>query len=92
MTTSHSLVTLNNTTAINLTDGYDFGFDITIQNLDNAAFVYIGGSDVSSSSFGYKLNPGNAFSVSLSGEDDLYAISSSSSQIAVLKLTLVGKK
>lgn len=90
--TTHAIVTLNSSTAVNLTSGYDSGFDITIQNIDNAAFVYIGGIDVSSSNFGYKLNPGNAFSVSLSGEDDLYAISSSSSQIAVLKLTLVGNR
>lgn len=92
MTTSHSIVTLNSSTATNLTSGYDSGFDITVQNLDNSAFVYVGGYDVSTTSFGYRIDPNNAFSVQLSGEDDLYVISSGSSQIAVLQFTLVGKK
>ena len=88
--TQHSLTTLSNSSATLLTpNGIHSGLDITIQNVHASAIVYIGGEGVTSSNYGYRISPSNAWSIELSGLDSLYAISNTDqSQIAVLKTSL----
>ena len=87
--TIHNLVTLSNTTATNVTAGADYGFDITVQNVNTSGNIYIGGEGVTSSNYGFVLTPGQAFSIELSGQDDLYLIGSTSGlSAAVLKFNL----
>jgi hypothetical protein len=63
--------------------------DITIQNTDESAYVYLGGIGVTTSDYGYRLAPGAAWSVELSGQDPIYAITdTNNSKIAVLKTGL----
>jgi hypothetical protein len=88
--TIHSLTTLSNTTATLLTpSGLHSGMDITIQNTHASAIVYIGGAGVTSSNYGYRISPNNAWSIELSGKDALYAVSDTNgSAVAVLKTSL----
>ena len=62
------------------------GVDITIQNVDAAANIYIGSSTVSTMDYGYKLAAGQAISFVLKSNDDLYAITDTapSSNVAIL--------
>jgi hypothetical protein len=63
--------------------------DITIQNIDDSAYVYIGGEGVTASDYGYRITPGSAFSIELPGRDALYAISNvNSSKVSILKTGL----
>jgi hypothetical protein len=63
--------------------------DITIQNISDENFVYIGGEDVNPEDFGYRLNPGSAISFELPGKDSLYAIADADETlVAVLKTNL----
>jgi hypothetical protein len=89
MAVTHNLITLNNTTAtpVSLT-GNHAGRDITIQNVSSSATVYLGAEGVTTSNYGYKLAPNTAWSVELKAGDALYAISSASSNVAVLQLGL----
>ena len=88
--TTHSLTTLSSSTATRLTPlGLHSGMDITIQNVHESAVVYIGGEGVTSSNYGYRLNPGLAISFELPGRDALYAVSNTNnSKVAVLKTNL----
>ena len=88
--TQHSLTTLSNSSATLLTpSGTHSGLDITIQNVNASAIVYIGGIGVSSTNYGYRLDPATAFSIELSGRDALYAITDTNgSKVAVLKSNL----
>jgi hypothetical protein len=88
--TQHSLTTLSNTTATLLTpNGTHSGLDVTIQNIDASAIVYIGGEGVTSSSYGYRLSAGSAWSIELSGKDAIYAITNTNgSKVAVLTTSL----
>jgi hypothetical protein len=88
--TQHSLTTLSNTSATRLTPiGLHSGMDITIQNIHASAIVYLGGIGVTSSSYGYRLAPGAAWSVELASKDALYAITSiNGSTIALMTLGL----
>jgi hypothetical protein len=88
--TQHALTTLSNTEDTRITpNGVHSGLDITIQNTDGSAYVYLGGEGVTASDYGYRLAPGAAWSVELPGTDALYAITdTNNSKIAVLKTGL----
>jgi hypothetical protein len=90
MAVTHNLVTLNNSTATAVSvTGQHAGRDITVQNISDTANVYLGGDEVSTSNYGYKILPGSAWSVELRSGEVLYAVSSaSSSQVAVIQLGL----
>jgi hypothetical protein len=71
----HELHVLSNVTETRLTpNGIHSGMDITLQNVNETGFVYIGGEGVTSASYGYRIPAGHAWSVELSGQDALYAI------------------
>jgi hypothetical protein len=86
----HSLKTLSTSTPTLLSPaGTHSGVDITIQNVDASAYVYLGGEEVSSTNYGYRISPGHAISIELQGKDSLYAVSSTNSiNAAVLMANL----
>jgi len=88
--TTHSLTTLSSSSATRLTpNGLHSGMDITIQNTDGSAYVYIGAEGVTALNYGYRLAPGAAWSIELAGVDSLYAITdTNNSKVAVLKTSL----
>ena len=88
--TLHAHTTLSSTSATRLTpNGLHSGMDITIQNIHASAYVYLGGEGVTASVYGYRLDPGAAFSIELPGQDALYAISTvNSSKVAILQTGL----
>ena len=90
MATQHGLTALSNVTAtLVTTPGIHSGADVTIQNVDETAIVYLGGEGVTSTDYGFKLTAGAAWSVELSGNDHIYAISdTNASEVAVLKVNL----
>jgi hypothetical protein len=90
MSTRHELVTLSNLTATRITpEGLHSGMDITIQNVNETAYVYVGAQNVLTTSYGYRIAPGHAISWELPGTDSLYLISdTNNSKVAVLKTNL----
>ena len=91
MATYHEIVTLSNTTPVELTpEGkVHSGLDLTVQNSDEEAIVYLGAEDVSSTSYGFKLLPGAGFSIELNPRDVLYGISDTDdSEVALLRVLL----
>lgn len=88
---THSLITLSNTTATALTpNGTHSGIDITIQNVNESGYIYIGAtSTVSSTDYGFRIMPNHAISFELPGNDDLFAIAQTDGlKIAVIKTSL----
>lgn len=88
--TEHSVITLSDSTATRLTpNGIHSGMDITIQNINAAGYIYIGGEGLTSSSFGYRIAPDHAISFELPGRDFLYALASEDAMnIAVITTNL----
>ena len=86
-----SLVTLSNTTPTRLTpNGKHSGIDITLQNVNDAGYIYIGGTDtISSTNYGFRIMPNHSISIELNGNDAIYAVSSvNGMSLAVLKARL----
>jgi len=90
----HSLITLSSSSPTRVsTKALHSGEDITIQNVDSDAVVYLGSEDVSSTNYGFVLNPGAAWSVELPPKNEIYAISGTSgSKVAVIKVSLEYQK
>ena len=88
--TQHYLHTLDGENELRITPlNQHSGMDITIQNVNSEGYVYIGGSDVSSTNYGYRINPDTSFSVELPAYDEIWAVSSvNGSQIAKLSFNL----
>lgn len=51
------------------------GKDVTIQNNNASAMVFIGGPEVSTSDYGFKLIPGTAISFNLDPKENVYGAS-----------------
>lgn len=88
--TQQNIYTLSDTTATRITpNGTHSGMDITIQNINDSGYIYIGTSDVTSSAFGYRLLPNHAWSIELPGYDDLWLIAEADGmEAAVLRTSL----
>jgi hypothetical protein len=80
MTLLHNLITLNTSTPVMLTTTVaqegDYGreLDVSIQNLHSSHFVFIGDSSVSTSSYGFRIDPGQTFTATLNTQDEIYAV------------------
>lgn len=67
------------------------GRDVTIQNNNATALIYIGGEGVTSTSYGFKIVPGAAISFELDGEDSIWAVSNSSGvDVHIMRVRLEG--
>lgn len=88
--TEHALITLSNTTATRLVpNGVHSGMDITLQNVNDEGYIYIGGENVTSSNYGFRIIPGHAISFELPPKDALFAISSiNSMKLAKIQIGL----
>jgi len=89
--TQHELVTLSNTSATRLTPiGLHSGMDITIQNVNDSGYIYLGGdSNISSTDYGFRILPNHSISFELPTPDALYAIASTNNiKIAIIKTGL----
>jgi hypothetical protein len=90
----HRVVQLNNTTPVRLTpNGKHGGMDITLQNVNDSGYIYLGGTEtLSSTNYGYRILPNHAISFELPGSDALYAIASSSMNLAIIETGLESQK
>jgi hypothetical protein len=63
--------------------------DITLQNVNDAGYIYIGGNDtVSSANYGFRIMPNHSISFELPSADALYAIGSTTMNLALMQTGL----
>ena len=88
--TTHAIVTLSDITATQISPyGTHSGVDITIQNINESGYVYVGGEGVTTSNYGYRIAPSSAISFELSGRDSLFLVASTNDlEAAVITMGL----
>lgn len=94
MALAHKVVALNSTTPTMLTnapsdsDFYARKITISIQNLDSTHFVFVGSLNVSTASYGLRIDPGNIVALSdINPSEEVFAISDSGTpNVAVLQV------
>lgn len=76
----HSLKALSTTVPVELTieDSINGTNTFIVQNVSETEYIYIGNNTVSSSNFGFKIYPKQAFTVELRPNDKVYAVGSAS--------------
>ena len=85
MSLSHRMFTLSdtNTTMVTVPPAeekeYALMLTISIQNLSSDRYVLLGDDSITTSSYGFRLDPGQVFSADLNPSNDLYAICDSDS-------------
>jgi len=84
----HAIKTLSTTEPIELTinDNINGVSTLVVQNISDTNSVYIGGSSVSSADYGFIIYPKQAFTVELRPFDRIYAVGSSSFNIACMSI------
>ena len=90
MATFHELLTLSDSTQTELSPGINHsGLDVTVQNVDEAANLFIGGTGVTATDYGFKLVPGAGVSFELNPRDQLFIISDvDGSEAALIRIFL----
>ena len=91
MSVTHARVAINATTPVQVTptdDDANVSCTLQVQNLGESA-VYLGGTGLTSTSYGVSIVPGGAVTIDvLAPKDEVYALSASgNSYVAVLKVT-----
>jgi hypothetical protein len=87
--TTHAIVAINNATPTLVSpNGTHSGCDITVQNINESGYVYVGGAGVTTTSYGYRVSPNTAISFELPGYDAIYLIGSTTLNAAVLTMGL----
>lgn len=86
MQTRHKIISLSTSSPSALTyeDTIQSSYTLIVQNNNNSGYVYVGASDVSTSSYGYKIYPGQGLTVELSAFNRIYAVSSNGGMTASL--------
>lgn len=93
MATTHDFYTLSSSAAARLTPATaSSGYQITVQNVSQSGYVYLGSEDVSPTSYGFRLGPDQHLSIDLPGKSTLFALSSVDMVgLAVLKTNIEGR-
>lgn len=83
----HKVQSLNST-PINLVvrEATDAQNSMSIQNVSNVGFAYIGNQSVTSSDFGIKLFPGQIYTIELASSDNIWAVGDSGVQVAIFNI------
>jgi hypothetical protein len=82
----HRLQALSTSTAVQLTvdDQVQSANTLVVQNVNETGYVYIGTSAVTSTNYGYKIYPGQGFTIELSAYTRVYAVSSNGNMTAAV--------
>jgi hypothetical protein len=90
MSTYHNLLSVSDSTATEIIAADNSsGRDITIQNINGAGYIYIGGAGVTEANYGFRLSSNQAISFELASQDGLYAIASDADmKVAILSVNL----
>lgn len=93
MSLSHNLVSLSTSSPTMLTTtsaqegAYGRELTISIQNLHSSHFVFLGDSTVTTSSYGFRIDPGQTFTATLNAEDEIYAVcDATTTTVGVMKV------
>jgi hypothetical protein len=86
MQTRHKIVSLSTSTPTALTyeDNVQSSYTLVVQNNNTSGYLYLGADSVSSSSYGYRLFPGQGLTIEMSAFNRLYAVCSANTMTAAI--------
>jgi len=85
----HSILEISDVlaTSLDISETIKSSFTLVVQNVNSSGHIYIGNSSVSTNSYGFKLDAGQAFTIELAASQKMYAIASHSGlEVAVMEI------
>lgn len=61
---------------------------LSVQNIMDTGYAYLGNESVSSSNYGHKLYPGQSFTIELAPNDKLWAVADAGVSVAIFTLDI----
>jgi hypothetical protein len=61
---------------------------LSVQNIMESGYAYLGGENVSINNYGHKLYPGQSFTIELAPNDKLFAVGDSGVSVAIFTLDI----
>jgi hypothetical protein len=61
---------------------------LSVQNIMDSGYAYLGGENVSINNYGHKLYPGQSFTIELAPNDKLFAVGDSGVSVAIFTLDI----
>mgnify|MGYP006272333875 CR=1 FL=1 len=76
----HNILPISNTaaTSLDIAEIVKSSFTLVVQNINSDGYIYLGNPGVTSSNFGFRLSPNQAFTIEMPSSQNLYAIASDS--------------
>lgn len=85
----HRMYNLSATpTDLTIHDVIDSMNTMCVQNVSAAGNVYVGDSDVSTTSYGHKLFPGYSITMELAASSRIYAVGDTGTSVAILEIDI----
>jgi hypothetical protein len=85
MLRTRNLTLTSTPTLLTIDDGIETPNTVSIQNTSSSATLYLGGIEVSSSSYGVRLSPEQVWSADLGAYDKLYAVGTGTVAVLILE-------
>lgn len=87
MRSRHKIQSLNST-PVNLVEreATDARNSMSIQNVSNTGFAYLGAAGVTTTDFGIKLFPGQIYTIELASSDNIWAVGDSGVSVAIFNI------
>ena len=85
MLRTRNLTLTSTPTELTIDDAINTPNTVSVQNTDGSATLYIGGPNVSSSSYGVKLVAGQIWSGDLGAYDKIYAVGTGTVAVLILE-------
>ena len=73
----HKFLTLSSTAVTELTPSSNHGgLDLTIQNVNSSGYIYVGGPNVSTTDYGFRILPNHSISFEIGARGRMYVVAS----------------
>lgn len=80
-------VSNSSATSLDIAESIRSSYTLVVQNINSSGYIYLGNSSITSSLYGFKLYPGQSFTIELPARSTMYAIASASNMsVAVMEI------
>lgn len=85
----HNLVNISNVSAttLDISENIKSSFTLIVQNVNPTGYLYLGNSGITSTNYGFRVSPNQAFTIELPSSVNLYSLASDAGmQAAVMEI------
>lgn len=85
----HNLVDISNVsaTSLDISENIKSSFTLIVQNVNTTGYLYLGNAGLTSTNYGFRVSPNQAFTIELPASINLYSLASDANmQAAIMEI------